>query len=71
MSLRDPTHQAAIELRLRDTEYVEALKDERDALRSELSELRRIKPNHRTLGTVSRIEVINQRLARIEELLAK
>lgn len=52
MSLRHPAHQSAIELGLEDTEYVSALKEERDSL-------------------VWERDRINQRLARIEELLAK
>lgn len=52
MSLRDPSYQSAIELGEADTEYVSALKEERDSLIWERSR-------------------INERLARIVELLAK
>lgn len=50
MSLRDPCYQSAIELGLEDTEFIRALKCEREVLQAEF--LR-----------------INERLARIEEIL--
>lgn len=52
MTLRDPSYQSDIELGLADTEYISALKCEREVLQAE-------------------VERINQRLARIEELLRK
>lgn len=52
MSLRDPSYQSAIELGEADTEYVNALKHEREVLTME-------------------VDRINERLARIEELLGK
>jgi hypothetical protein len=69
MSLRDINHQAAIDLGECDTEYVAALKQELDELRLELKALPR--PCDSTSGTKRRRIVINQRLARIQELLAK
>lgn len=71
MSLRYPDHQIAIELGHTDTEFVNELKHERDQLQQELTDLQHIHKRHRTLITVSRIDVIKQRLARIEELLRK
>lgn len=47
MSLRDPSYQSDIELGLKDTEYISALKCEREVLLAEgkriLQRLRRIK----------------------------
>lgn len=68
MSLRDPTYQSEIELGLADTEYVAMLKFERHQLREERHRLPRRKA---TLGGRQRRRAINQRLARIEELLNK
>lgn len=61
MSLRDISHQAAIELRQRDTEYVTDLKREQDQLRFELCYL--------PTDHCQRRKVITERLVRIKELL--
>lgn len=68
MSLRDPSYQSDIELGLADTEYIGALKFEREQLRKE----RRGIPTRRaTSGARQRRAALNARLARIEELLKK
>lgn len=41
MSLRDPSYQSAIELGLEDTEYIRALKCEREVLLGEAERINR------------------------------
>jgi len=69
MSLRDISHQAAIELDELDTEYVASLKQERVKLWAELKSIPTWK--YFTKGARQRRRMIHARLARIKELLAK
>lgn len=69
MSLRNINHQIAIELGHLDTEYVTALKDEREWLYDELYSLST--HFYYTLGARQRRNAVVMRLVRIEELLAK